>query len=58
MYVDNIGLNGLMMLEGQNERNFFITASPIAAEQSRHFYLRAKQEGTQTTQAVILTVRR
>ena len=31
VFVDNIGLNGLMLLEGQNEREFFITASPIAS---------------------------
>ena len=28
VYVDNIGLNGVLIVEGQNERQFFLTAEP------------------------------
>ncbi|CAK8994058.1 Uncharacterized WD repeat-containing protein alr2800 [Durusdinium trenchii] len=39
VYVDNIGLNGLLLLEGQTEREFFITAADWVPEQSRWFHL-------------------
>ncbi|MEO8497659.1 MAG: WD40 repeat domain-containing protein, partial [Planctomycetota bacterium] len=58
VYVDNIGLNGLLIVEGQNERTFFITASKMAAETTRMFYLRADAEGNQTSWPVILHIRR
>jgi len=58
VYVDNIGLNGLMVVEGSNERTFFITASKIVPEQTRLFHLRATVEGNQTTQPVLLRIKR
>lgn len=58
VYVDNIGLNGLLIVEGQNERTFFITASKTAAETTRMFHLRSDAEGNQTSFPVILHVRR
>ncbi len=58
VYVDDIGLNGLLIVEGQNERTFFITASPVAEETTRMFYLRADADGNQTSWPVILHVRR
>lgn len=58
VYVDNIGLNGLLIVEGQNERTFFITASKTATETTRMFHLRADAEGSQTSWPVILHVRR
>lgn len=58
IYVDNIGLNGLLIVEGQNERTFYITASKIAAETTRMFHLRSDAEGNQTSWPVILHVRR
>lgn len=58
VYVDNIGLNGLLIVEGQNERTFYITASKTAAETTRLFHLRADAEGNQTSWPVILHVRR
>ncbi len=58
VYVDNIGLNGLLIVEGQNERTFFITASKTATETTRMFHLRADAEGNQTSWPVILHVRR
>lgn len=39
VYVDNIGLNGLLILEDQDERTFFITADRAAAVQTRPFHL-------------------
>lgn len=58
VFVDNIGLNGLMMRAGQNERVFFITAAPWVPDQTRTFHLMARVEGNQTTQPVILHVKR
>jgi WD40 repeat protein len=58
VYVDNIGLNGLLLLDGQTEREFFITASKVAAEQTRTFHVRTTADGGQATPPVILHVRR
>ncbi len=58
VYVDNIGLNGLLIVEGQNERTFYITASKVAAETTRVFHLRSDAEGNQTSWPVLLHVRR
>ncbi|MCA9175936.1 MAG: hypothetical protein KDB14_15730 [Planctomycetales bacterium] len=58
VFVDNIGLNGLMIVEGQTRREFFITAAPFVPEQTRTFFLRTGEEGNQTTQPVLLHVRR
>ena len=48
-YVDNIGLNGLLIVEGQSEREFFITASPVARPGTRLFHLRATADGGQAS---------
>jgi len=58
VYVDNIGLNGLLIVEGQDERTFFITAAAVVPETTRMFHLRATAEGNQTSWPVILHVRR
>ncbi|WP_437185091.1 c-type cytochrome domain-containing protein [Planctomicrobium sp. SH668] len=55
--VDNIGLNGLMMLEQQSEQIFFLTCADWVPEQSRLFHLRSIQGGV-TTLPVWLHVRR
>jgi hypothetical protein len=39
-FIDNLGLNGLLIVEGQNEREFFITAAPKTAPGRRLFHLR------------------
>ena len=39
LYVDNIGLNGLLIVEGQTERDFFITASKIARPGTRGCFI-------------------
>ena len=57
VFVDNIGLNGLMLLEGQNEREFFITAAKWVPESSRPFYLKSNVDGGITTFPVMLHIR-
>ena len=56
--VDNVGLSGLLIVEGQSERQFFITAAAWVPEQTRVFHLRSKEEGGQTTWPVILHVKK
>lgn len=58
VFVDNIGLNGLLIVEGQDERQFFITAAPGVPEQSRMFFLKASPDGGQCSLPAILHVRR
>jgi WD40 repeat protein len=58
VYVDNIGLNGLTLLQGESERQFFITATKWVPETTRPFHLRAEVEGNQTSWPVNLHVRR
>lgn len=57
-FVDNIGLNGLLLLSDQNEREFFVTAAKWVPEQSRLFHLKTNVGGEQTTPPVILHVRK
>ncbi|MCA9089406.1 MAG: PD40 domain-containing protein [Planctomycetaceae bacterium] len=57
-FVDNIGLNGLMLLSGQNEREFFITAAPWVPAQSRLFHLNADTEGGQASNPVLIHIER
>ena len=57
VFVDNIGLNGLMLLEGQNEREFFITTAKGVPEMSRPFYLKSNVDGGITTFPVMLHIR-
>lgn len=57
IYVDNIGLNGLTILQGENERTFFMTARKWVPEQTRLFHLRSSEAGNQTSWPVILHVR-
>jgi WD40 repeat protein len=58
VFVDNIGLNGLMIVEGQTEREFFITAAKWVPDQTRMFHLQSEVDGKQTSWPVILHVRR
>lgn len=55
-FVDNIGLNGLLIPAGQSTREVFITAAPIATPQSRWFHLRANVDGNPTTLPIELIV--
>lgn len=56
VYVDNIGLNGLMIIEGQTERTFFITAADWVPAQERLFHLKANLQGGQCSIPVRLKV--
>ena len=56
VFVDNIGLNGLLLLKGQDEREFFITASPIAGPQERMWHLRTNLGGGITSPSVRVRV--
>ena len=42
VFIDNIGLNGLLVTKGDNEREFFITASKWVPDTTRRFHLRAE----------------
>jgi hypothetical protein len=55
-FVDNIGLNGLLIPEGQTEREFFITAAPKLAPGRYQFHLRAEIKKTLTTKPIWLNV--
>lgn len=56
VYVDNIGLNGLLLLTGMNEREFFITAEAKTALGRRPFFLKAEIDGGITTLPIWLEV--
>ena len=58
VYVDNIGLNGLLIVEGQVERQFFITADKWVPEMTRRFHIRAAPENGLVTPPILLHVRR
>ncbi len=45
VYVDNIGLNGLMIQEGRSEQRVFITSAKIVPETTRLFHLVTTVEG-------------
>ncbi len=55
-YVDNIGLSGLLIPDGQSVREFFITAAPWVSTQTRLFHLRAKVDGNPTTLPIQIRV--
>ncbi|WP_218933005.1 c-type cytochrome domain-containing protein [Roseimaritima multifibrata] len=56
VYVDNIGLNGLLLLKGMEQRKFFITADPISKPGMRLFYLKAELDGGITSLPIKLHV--
>jgi len=45
VFVDNIGLNGLLLLSDQSEREFFITAAKVIQESTSTFYLKSNVDG-------------
>lgn len=57
-FVDNIGLNGLLIMPNKNERVFYITASPITREGTRTFHLNTGSGGGQASPPAIIHVRR
>ncbi len=56
--VDNLGLSGVMIRQGETERQIFITASSWVPEASRLIYGVSQQEGNQASRPVRLVVRR
>ena len=57
VYVDNIGLNGLLIVEGQTEREFFITADDWVPETTKRSHIRATAEKGIASNPLILHVR-
>jgi WD40 repeat protein len=56
--VDNLGLNGLLVLDGQMERTFFVTADRSTPEQTRLFHLTTTAGGGVSSPPVRLRVTR
>jgi len=56
--VDNIGLNGVLIPKGENERQIFFTAAKWVPEQDRFCYAVENQAGRQTSLPVLLRVRK
>lgn len=55
--VDNIGLSGVLIPEGQTERQIFLKAAPWVPATSRPFHAVATNAGAQASAPVILHVR-
>jgi WD40 repeat protein len=55
-FIDNLGLNGLLIVEGQTEREFFIKAAPKTPPGRRLFHLRAGPDGGQASRPAVLNV--
>lgn len=56
--VENLGLNGITFLAGENEREISFSAVPWVTEQDRPFFAVENQAGRQTSGPVLLQVRR
>ncbi len=56
--VDNIGLSGVLIPEGQTERQIFLTAEKWVPETSRPFHATAQVEGNQVSRPLVLHVKR
>jgi WD40 repeat protein len=56
--VDNIGLNGVLMLKGQSERQIFLKAARWVPETSRTCFALAREGGGQGSRPVMLHVRK
>jgi Planctomycete cytochrome C/WD domain, G-beta repeat len=56
VFVDNIGLSGLVIKPGQNTREVFITAAPWLQPQVRPFHLKTSLKGNPTTKPILLRV--
>jgi hypothetical protein len=56
VFVDNLGLNGLLVVPGEEEREFLITAAPKATPGRRLFHLVSRQDGGHASLPVWLDV--
>ena len=54
VFVDNIGLNGLLLLKGQSQRQFYITASPVAEPGTYPFHLKSNVNGVTSYPATLV----
>ena len=55
-YVDNIGLNGLLITDDASQREFFITAAKWLEPQERVFHLRSETKNNPTSRSIRLRV--
>ncbi|MBL9168604.1 MAG: hypothetical protein JNN07_12745 [Verrucomicrobiales bacterium] len=55
--VDNLGLNGITFLKGENGRQIFLKASPWVKDQDRPFFAVANQAGRQASEPLLLKIR-
>ena len=56
VYVDNIGLNGVLIPEGDSERVFFITAEPWVEPMERIIFLEAAEADRPTSNPAVLRI--
>jgi hypothetical protein len=56
VYVDNIGLNGLLIVVGASERDFYLTADETAEPGRRSFFLTAGIDGGLSTRPITVEV--
>jgi hypothetical protein len=56
--VDDIGLNGVLIPKGENERKIFLSAAKWVPEQERWCYAIEQNAGKQTSPPVLLKVRK
>jgi len=56
--VADIGLNGVLIPKGENEREIFFNAARWVPEQDRLFYMIEQQAGRQTSRPVLLKIRK
>ena len=56
VYVDNIGLNGLLVRANEDEREFSLTADPITKPGKRSFFLTGGVDGGVTTHPITVEV--
>lgn len=56
--VDNIGLNGVLIAEGQSEREVFLTARNWVPETTRQFFALTQEPGGEASPPAVLHVRR
>lgn len=55
--VDNLGLNGIMIREGETSRQIFLSASPWVPETTRFIHAAAQGQGNQASLPILLRVK-
>ncbi len=56
--VDDIGLNGVLIPKGEDERQIFLTAAKWVPDQDRWCYVIEQQAGKQTSRPVLVKIRK